>query len=48
MNPMINKLYQVKNGGELSPQECQRINAELSIMDIRGQIQLLFSLQQLH
>lgn len=34
MNPMINKLYQVKNGGELSPQECQRINAELSIMKV--------------
>jgi len=32
MNPAINKLYQVKNGGELSPNDCQNINAELSIM----------------
>lgn len=32
MNPAIIKLYQVKNGGELSPQDCQKINTELSIM----------------
>ena len=32
MNPAISKLYQVKDGGELSPQDCQIINAELSIM----------------
>ena len=32
MNPAIRKLYQVKNGGELSPQDCQKINTELSIM----------------
>ena len=32
MNPAISKLYQVKNGGELSPQDCQKINTELSIM----------------
>lgn len=32
MNSALSKLYQVKNGGELSPQDCQKINAELSMM----------------
>lgn len=32
MNPAISKLYQVKNGGELPPQDCQKINTELSVM----------------
>ena len=32
MNTLINKLYQVKKGGDLSSQDCHRINAELSIM----------------
>lgn len=32
MNLTISKLYQVKNGGELSLQDCQKINAELSMM----------------
>ena len=33
MNPVISKLIQVKNGGELSPEDCQKINTELSIME---------------
>ncbi|MDP3636746.1 MAG: hypothetical protein U0989_07835 [Azonexus sp.] len=33
MSPAISKLYQVKNGGELSPQECQKINTELSMIE---------------
>jgi len=32
MNPAISKLYQVKDEGALSPQDCQKINTELSIM----------------
>lgn len=32
MNPAIRKLYQVKDGGELSPQDCQIVNTELSII----------------
>lgn len=32
MNPAIKKLYQLKNGGELSPQDCQEINTELSLI----------------
>lgn len=32
MNPAISKLYQVNNGGDLSPQDCQKINTELSTM----------------
>jgi hypothetical protein len=35
MNLAISKLYQVKNGGELSPQDCQKINAELSVMNAK-------------
>lgn len=31
MNAAFSKLYQVKNGGELSPQECQKINTEFSM-----------------
>lgn len=33
MNSAINKLYQVKNGGDLSSQDCRIINAELSMMN---------------
>lgn len=30
----IEKLYTCKTGGDLSPDECQKINSQLALMDI--------------
>ncbi|NCC62010.1 MAG: hypothetical protein EOM12_13965 [Verrucomicrobiae bacterium] len=34
MKKAIHKLYQTKNGGSLSPQDCLQINAELANLKV--------------